>query len=281
MIAFFRQTVRDPPKTSFPPDPERLIMTTHVNELLDIDQVAEELHAPRLAVLRLIARSVLPANRLGESSSVFRVTTEDLLDYIAQNCPDLELPEIDAQRGWFAWQPAGRPNAVAHEMIELAVDDQRVTDEYLAAWRDANHGATVLRVKLRPTPPMQKIWAAPLPTPLVKIKGRAPRRRIVSTKGGEILATGLLDAISRGIGRQPIRATTTARTKIERLYETRAIYEELTQTAMRELLDADIGTLGETRVVGILRSEIKVIYHLPYATFVMAPELKRLLRSLL
>ncbi len=257
-------------------------MTTHVDQLLDIDQVAEELHATRLQVLRLIARSVLPAKRLGESSSIFRITAEDVINYVEENCPDLELPEIDAQRGWFAWQPAGRPNALGHDLVKLAVDDgQRLTDEYLERWRNYHHGQNTLRVELRITEAMRTLWEAPLPKPLVRIKGRAPRPRIVTNAGGEVLATGLLDTLARAIAREPIRATTTPRTKAERLYESRDIYAALTESATKDLLDGDIATHRETRPIGILKAEVHVVYALRYRGFTNAAELKRLVLALL
>ena len=257
------------------------LMTTHVNELLDLEQVAEELHAPRLGVQRLIARGVLPANRLG-ASNVVRVQKADLISYIGNDCPDLETPKIDNERGWFAWYPAGRPNALARELIQLAIDGgQRLTDEYLERWRNSHHGENRLRVEIRVNEAMKSLWAAPLPEPLVRLKGRTPPPRIATTRGGELLAATLLEQLSRVIGRQPIRATITPTTKVQRLYESRDRYDELTHEAIRNILAGDLATRQEVRHVGILSAEIQVIYALGCGRFTSDAELRALANALL
>ncbi|HLA84317.1 MAG TPA: helix-turn-helix domain-containing protein [Thermoguttaceae bacterium] len=132
-----------------------------VANFLTVDDVTKSLETTPLAVRRLIARRVLPANRIGEGGP-FRVAESDLQAYIGKNCPDLAAPPIDSN-GWLLTPYWSLAEQFSNAVADAAADQVLPIEEARKLFADAGRTVDTIDVPIVITPVVQKVLDAPRP----------------------------------------------------------------------------------------------------------------------
>ncbi len=258
--------------------------TESTSDLLSIEDVAKELDVKPLAVLRLIARNVLRAGRLGDKGDkpVYRVQRADVTAYVAKNCRDLQMPEIED--GWIPlfWRAA--PISTQKEMNALALENgQRWSEEQVAKWKGKaeNRLENVLRVPLRKTTVISQVWASQPPGPLVRIRGKSADTSPLTTRGQEVLAEAFLRQLRRVVRKEPLRADSSAAPHLSRVYESPEAYEGFVNATVAQVLDDRTLVHPEAMTVGVMKHQITVQYAFPFSQLTTSIDLRKLAAVLL
>jgi len=255
-----------------------------VSDLLTIEDVATELDVKPLAVLRLIARRVLTAGRLGDKADkpVYRVQRADVTAYVAKNSPDLAMPEI--QDGWIPLFWRAEPIKTQREMNAMALENgQRWTEDQVARWKDRaeNRQEKVLRVPLRKTSAIGQVWGSQPSGPPVRIRGKSPDTSPLATRGQEVMADAFLRQLRAVVRKEPLRADSSAAPHLSRVYESPEAYERFVNATVAQVLDSRTLVHSEAMTVGVMKHQVTVEYAFPFSQLTTSIDLRKLAAVLL
>lgn len=125
-------------------------MTTNI---LTVQEVAEELEATELEVMRVIARGSLKAVKLGSEGNLWRVTRDELLKFVSAHSEDLPMPPSD--HGWFDDQDLSPIDF--RSAIKSNTRQQLLTDDQIIGLSAESEGTRSLNHRLVATPSVMRV----------------------------------------------------------------------------------------------------------------------------